>query len=462
MPSLWRHCSPRERRNFIALAVFVALAILLGGGSRGDVASLPIVYAGAVLMIGAAILQLEGHDWRRVRTPLSLLGGLALLMIIQLLPLPPSMWRALAGRESFAAGLDMVGLAQTWRPASLTPDLTLYALIAVLVPAAVLLVGVMAGRLLPAMVPVLLGLCALSALVGLLQAVGSLSSFYRITNQGAAVGLFANRNHQAALLVCAFPLTAVWATWPDADPATRSVRGWIGLCAGAILVPMLMVTGSRGGVLFGAVSVLASLVLLWTGADRRTRRSARRSPVAVAALVATVLLPMIVTFLFARDLAVQRLLAGAEGELRSQFLPVYLNIIDAFFPWGSGFGSFDAVFRGYEPHAALSQTYLNHAHNEVAELLIEGGAGAALLAAGFVAWAARRSWVAWRRPRGSGALLGRAGSVIVGVLILWSLVDYPLRTPSLSAVTAVACLFLIARADGRSPEPGLGRRPAIR
>lgn len=462
MLTLWRRCTPRERRNFVGLAAFLVIAVLLGGGSRGDVASLPLVYAAAVLLVGAGILQLERADWSRIRTPLILLGGLAAVIVLQLLPLPPGLWRALAGREAFASGLDAVGLATVWRPASLTPDLTLYSLIALLVPLAVLVTGAMAGRMLPALVPVLLALCALTAMVGLLQVAGSLPSFYRVTNPGAAVGLFANRNHQAVLLVCAYPLLAAWMTWPHADPATRAVRRWIGLCAGAALLPLLLVTGSRGGLLFGAVAIVASLGVLWSGEPGRARSRERRSPLVLAGIAAIAIVPVALTLFLARGEAVQRLMGGAEGELRAQFIELYLRIIGSFFPWGSGFGSFDAVFRGFEPHAALSQTYLNHAHNEAAELLIEGGIGAALVMVAFVAWVARRTVVAWRRRRlGGGALLARSGSVIVGVLTLWSLVDYPLRVPSLAALTAVGCLFLIGRAERDVPAPALGTRASI-
>ncbi len=471
MLSLWRRCSPRERRNFVGLTAFLVLAVLLGGGSRGDVASLPFVYGAAVPMVGAGLLQFGRADWARVRTPLLLLGALAGVMAVQLLPLPPSWWRALAGRGQFAAGLDVVGLGDVWRPASLTPDLTLYSLVALLVPLGVLLVGTMAGRMLPATVPVLLGLCALAALVGLLQAAGSLPSFYRVTNRGAAVGLFANRNHQAALLVCAFPLLAAWAAWPYADPAARNVRRWIGLCAGAALVPLLMVTGSRGGILFGAAAIVAALAVSWSGgkvrrSGERRRQLAGRSALLIAGVIMVVVLPAVVMLFLARDLAVQRLLGGSDGELRAQFLPVFFRMIGDFGPWGSGFGSFDAIFRGYEPHAALSPTYLNHAHNDAIELAIEGGVGALLAAAGFVAWVARRTVAAWRgrdgdRAGGESLLLARSGSVLFGVLLPWSLVDYPLRVPSLAAIAALACLYLADMAMTAASEPGLGRRAPI-
>ncbi len=457
MLTLWRQCSLRERGNFIGLLSILTLAVLFGGGSRANVTSSPIVYVAAVLVTAAAIVQFDRRDWARVRVPLLLLCGLGALMTLQLIPLPPWFWRALAGREPFAVGLEMAGLADKWRPMSLTPDLTLYGLIALIVPVAVLMIGVTAGRMLPVMVPVLLGACALTALVGVLQVTGSLPSFYRVSNPGAAAGLFANRNHQAALLVCAYPLIAFWAIRPDANPATRKVRSSIGLSAAAVLTPLLLITGSRGGLLFGTLTIMGCLALLWSARDPHVRRSARRSPLPISALAAALLVPVIVTIFFARDLAVQRFLAGAEGELRSQFFPIFIRMIATYLPWGSGFGSFDAVFRGVEPHHVLRQTYLNHAHNEPAELLIEGGVGGGLLMVAFVVWLGCRTLAAWRRSQSPDALLARVGSLMLGVLVLWSLVDYPLRTPSLAAVATVACLFLIGRADGAGGRAALAR-----
>ena len=37
--------------------------------------------------------------------------------------------------------------------------------------------------------------------------------FYSITNTDSAVGYFANRNHESALLVAAIPFAAYWTLW---------------------------------------------------------------------------------------------------------------------------------------------------------------------------------------------------------------------------------------------------------
>lgn len=446
----WRQSALRERLAFVLLVILTGGSLLFGGGSRADVLSLPLVYGLAALLLGAAALLVRREDLAGLRAPLVLLAALAALMLAQLIPLPPAIWRALPGREAYLPGLDAVGLGREWRPLSLTPDATLYALVALFPVAAALLIAPLSGRLLSGIVPVLLLACGASALVGLLQAAGTLPSFYRISNHGSAVGLFANRNHQATLLVLAFPLLAAWAVSPYADPAQARARAIIAGCAAAAVAPLLLVTGSRGGVVFALVALAGSGALWWRSRPPRGRRRASRAQLGIAAgIAAAALLPAAAVLLFARDKAFGRLAEGVGGEeVRAQNLGLYGQAGWDHFPWGGGFGSFDAMFRRYEPIASLDATYLNHAHNEPAELWIEGGVLPLVLAALFLAWVVRLTIRAWRSSS-SRAPEARAGSVVLLVLLGWSLVDYPLRTPTLSVVAAIACALLAFGGEGR-------------
>ncbi len=124
----------------------------------------------------------------------------------------------------------------------------------------------------------------------------------------------------------------------------------------------------------------------------------------------------------------------------------------AFLPFGSGFGSFDSAFRRYEPGGLLSIIYMNEAHNEPLQLVIEGGIPALLLLVVFLAW---WGWTATRvtapsRPSSSRAL-SIAWVTAMAILMASSLVDYPLRTPLLSALFAVGIVEM-ARSARRSSE----------
>ena len=117
--------------------------------------------------------------------------------------------------------------------------------------------------------------------------------------------------------------------------------------------------------------------------------------------------------------------------------------------FGSGFGSFEEVYHIHEPDSLMISSYVNMAHNDWAQLIIEGGVPAVLLVVALCAWLARSL----------GAVLGGGAAgvarmlfwlSVAGILLFASLVDYPLRTPlfQLSAVWLVA-IFAFERSTYR-------------
>src|SRR3546814_16949820 len=110
----------------------------------------------------------------------------------------------------------------------------------------------------------------MSGVLGLAQAIGPRDGplyLYEITNNESAVGLFANRNRQAALLACLFPMLAVYASIDH--PSAERMRLKFALCASVALffLPLLLVTGSRAGLVLGVIGLLAGALLY-----RHTRR----------------------------------------------------------------------------------------------------------------------------------------------------------------------------------------------
>jgi O-antigen ligase len=112
-------------------------------------------------------------------------------------------------------------------------------------------------------------------------------------------------------------------------------------------------------------------------------------------------------------------------------------------PLGSGFGSFEPVFRQFEDPATVGPVYANHSHSDLIETLLEGGVLSGLLLLGFLYWFVRRSWKLWMQY-GSRDPIACAASVAVLLVLLHSLVDYPLRTSAI-AVPFALCLALMAR-----------------
>jgi hypothetical protein len=424
--------------------VFVVLAFLMGGGSRGDIASLVILRPLAVLVCGFALITLKRSQVFRHRALIGFAVATLVVVAIQLIPLPPAIWQALPGRALLIDVDRTAGLGPVWRPWSMAPAATWNALFSLSVPLAVLLLGIqISADERASFLPICIGLGCLSALWGLCQIVGPPEGpfyLYRITTTGSAVGLFANRNHAAVLLACVFPLLAVFAT---ADRTRSRFRGGAALTIGAVIVPLLLVTGSRAGILIGIVGLAGALLLhiLW-GRDRGSLRHRRRGIVII--LVGIVVLVMLF-LVFARADAIHRLVSSRSGdELRFQAWGPIAAMIWKYFPFGGGFGSFAPVFQIDEPYALLMPTFLNHAHNDWLEIVMDGGFAALMLLIVAIIFLARRAIFAGRTPaRGSLRVMqAQAGVTVLVMLGLASVFDYPLRVPSLQCVAVIAILWL--------------------
>ena len=73
-----------------------------------------------------------------------------------------------------------------------------------------------------------------------------------------------------------------------------------------------------------------------------------------------------------------------------------------------------------------------------------------VIAVGFLAWFAVSSFRLWSSGQPEGPVLdlalAQAASIVIGLLLLHSAADYPLRTAALSVLFAIACAYLIPRA----------------
>jgi O-antigen ligase len=86
---------------------------------------------------------------------------------------------------------------------------------------------------------------------------------------------------------------------------------------------------------------------------------------------------------------------------------------------------------------------MNHAHNDVIEIAATGGVVGVviLLVATAVSLAAGWRWFVRSTPATREVCFGRLGFTIMTFCFLASLVDYPLRVPSLSVFFVIATLW---------------------
>jgi O-antigen ligase len=437
----------RMRRLLILAFLGAALAIA-GGASRFDEDQQAIVRLAAVLALGASFWSLDFKPL--TERPALMLGAAAayLLVLCQLIPLPPQLWEALPGHDLYAAIAMQVG-AVGWRPLSLTPDLTLNALYALLPATAAAVAALyLDGRQRIWLARGVVAIACASAVVGLSQVTGGESGLrlYRVTSEDAPVGLLANRNHQAAFLSCALALTGALIGLRRRDVSDPRIGLAAGLGVAALLALAVLSTGSRMGLLLVCLGALGGL---WAYKASGRRLLPRRPVLRLVLAVGTLALLAGVMLAAVRSGAVDRLAhTNRVSETRAAMVEPLLTTARAFMPLGSGFGSFETVFRRFEPDSLLSTIYMNQAHNEPLQLAIEGGVPALVLLAGFILWWGRTSM----RILGRGVrALSVAWVASTVILMASSLVDYPLRTPLLSSLFAVACVEM-ARAAKRSSE----------
>lgn len=447
--------------------LFLAFVFLLGGGSRSDIASLPVLRGTAVLFAFWAVLQMRREDWHRIRVPLSLMIALMLWMTLQLVPLPPEIWHELPGRSTIVAIDRLVGQAELWRPLSLTPSQTLNALLAMTVPlAALLLAAQMTVDEYPQLVAAVVVIACASALLGLLQILSGPSSpayLYRIANNSSMVGLFANRNHHAIFLACTIPLAAMLLR----DEFMRSrkrmlIRVWL-VFAGVVLTLMTILIGSRGGLVAGIFSFVVSYAMVagsWPLADRslspgtsKTTPSRYRRWLLYAPPAMLVALVGIALLYSNRTTALTRVVGqSVSDDLRVLAWPTVQSMIETYWVAGSGFGSFAAVYKMFEPDNLLQNAYFNHAHNDWAEAILTGGLPFVLILGAAILWIVRTFAARGVRNliRGLRGDLRLPTLTVIVVLAATSLIEYPLRVPSIQALAIFLILFLCCPKSSRS------------
>ena len=429
----------------ISLAVIACAWVVtcLGGGSaRADVPWLIPVRLAAVVGL-ALLLLLVPRDRLRMQRPLLLFAGAAaLILAVQLIPLPPSLWAALPGRDFYQALAGANGVGPVWRPISFSPDLTWNSLLSLVPPLLLILaVPVLGTRVSRWLLIGLWVTILVSGLLGLLQVAAGPDSplrVYPVTNLDSATGFFANRNHQAAFVAMGVPLAAWWAGRGNVAPRPRRARWLIAGSAVLFLLTAGVMTQSRTGAAVIILSFLltAALILRGTGLRRGTLAALAAAGLAAAGLAAVGLTTW----------SESRLdVAAATQDLRIKVLPETLEAAKAYFPVGAGWGSFAQIYPRFESVEDLAPEYLNHTHSELTQIVIEGGVVAILLLLVFLAWYGRAIWRAWSGPDGYGAAEARLCTVLIALPLVASITDYPLRTPLMAcAFAGVATILAIA------------------
>lgn len=448
--------------SFYAVAALLALSPLVRGGNR-SFALVPLELL-ALAALAPLAVRLRPDDLKHgpLRALLLLAAAPLALGVVQLLPvLPTSLWLHLPGRGEYGPVIDLAGGATDWRALSVAPRATAAALLAGLPLAAALLAGHFATLdQLRALFKIVVAVALLQAVLAAMQLGGDKGFLMFGAHSGAPVGTFGNRNHYGSYMAMALGCW-MWLAWGQRRDDTAGAnllvpfawdRNGVKIALALVLVLALVVSRSRAAVLVGVAAALIALALA---------RALRRDPGPLARWVSGGIFAAAtaVVLVIAADAFTQRLVAEDLGEaagFRAELARTSLQAAAAFFPFGSGWGTYDLVYPRFQPEIVAK--FVNHAHMDFIEMLVEGGIFFLALASLFAWLAARRARVLWRifahghRASQDAVCSAFCGAALL-VPLLHSLVEFNLRIPALAIVAS-----LLAGSYLR-PLPGAPARP---
>lgn len=446
----------------IAVLVFFLLAVaFLGGSSRPDAIQIVALRPLSALFLFAAMILLTREHFDVIRGPFWALLALAALMALQLIPLPPSIWQSLPGRGPVAEMGSIVGMEGVWRPLSLVPTRTINALSSLIVPVCALLLFASYGQARMLMLA-LVALGGLDAILGIAQVSSGAGYFYEIANFGSATGLFANRNHSAVF--SAISLLVIARALSSSSLGFNGPLWRVGLSALFLIVLFAaLISGSRAGLATMIIALAGSLFLFFRKWSRNRKNAAKFHKIRPIWVGIGALLLVTVTvsafLFFDRIPALTRFIeADAVEDLRWRMLPVLQEMVVTYGLVGAGFGSFEEVFHIHATVDLLEPAYVNQAHNDWLQLVIEGGLPMVVLVAASLIWAFR-SIRSWTLQNHRGSQMAAFWCAVLAVIVLASAVDYPLRAPLFQAYAmGLLVLFGQDRPNRMNRPPLVNRR----
>jgi hypothetical protein len=417
------------------------LTIVAGGASRENAIPLAVVELASLALLPWSIARLvENRRWTEMNFPLAIIVLMALTPVSQLIPLPPGLWTHMPGGPSVREIYDGAGLELPWRPLSLAPAYTVRSALSLLAPISIFLgwSGLSSTERGYGIVAILVALIA-GLLLGSVQlAAGgqSVGYLYSNTNYGALVGFFANRHHEAAMLLCSLPLSAALLVNSDKTRGAQAALIITSLALTFVVVGALGAVQSRAGILLLPLVLAGSLAVVL--------RSGRLGTTTKVSLSLAGLLTLAISLILVFGLGplMQRFDNNVAHDLRFMAAPTILRVGVEHLPFGSGLGTFDLVYRSVEKISLVGPAFFNHAHDDYLELFMETGVVGIGIAGLFLIWVVIAAWKVWPARRSRSVSLGQAGFVVIAVVLVHSSLDYPLRTTSIMAVFAFACALL--------------------
>ena len=256
---------------------------------------------------------------------------------------------------------------------------------------------------------------------------------------GSIYGSYVDHDHYAGLMEMLVPIPFVLSVGHLLRGGKRAL---VGFCA-VLMASTIFLSGSRGGMIafFLEIVLFAALTLV----QRRNPRAALGS-VAVCVLVLAFLV-------FVGKGQVLGRLGDLSPGTRLDMTKDSLRMFSHRPVWGWGLGTFPTVYPSYR--SFYTNLFINEAHNDYAQLLVETG----LLGFALMLWfliclyrnglpTSRRWEFKWDRAVSFAALLGCTG------ILFHSFVDFNLQIPANAALFYVLCGLAASKPLAELSKPG--------
>ena len=287
---------------------------------------------------------------------------------------------------------------------------------------------------------------ALYAFFALAQALTSDGKFFWVYTprfHGAIYGSYVNHDHYAGLMEMLVPFPLVVSMGHLLRGGKRAL---VAFCA-VLMASTIFLSGSRGGMLSFVLEIVvfAALTLVQ-----------RRNPRVALGLISVCVLVLAFLVFLGKGQVLGRLGDLGPG-MRLNVTKDCLRMFSHRPVWGWGLGTFPTVYPSYR--SFYTNLFVNEAHNDYAQLLVETG----LLGFGLMLWflvrlyqhglpTSRRWELRWDGAVSLAALLGCTG------ILFHSFVDFNLQIPANAALFYVLC-GLAASPLAKVSKPGRSRAP---
>lgn len=376
--------------------------------------------------------------------------------LLYLIPIPIELWQSLPGRELYNQSLVIItntGKTTDYLALSLIPDRTVSSFLTLLP-----ILGIFISTLLLPkqqvikLIYVFLGVASFQAALGLIQyGSGSEWAFWFGVNHGNknALGTYSNYDHFAALMELAIPIALALTAYnfrhkqQEERDTSKDIfnQTLIFFTLSLLLILGSIFSRSRTGIALMMLAILLSSIVFarHLGGQRIIGFGSVITVITLGIAANIGLIPVL-----------NRFALDPVEDVRWEVFTQTWIAIQQFFPIGTGLGTFQSIFMAFHPPEL--PRFVNHAHNDYLELLLETGIfGIFVLLLSILiyisGWIKLYFWDSWGRFH----FIQTAAGISLLLMLLHGMTDFNFHTPANSIFFAFLSGVFLHKQQQKNP-----------